>query len=343
VTLPGLVEGTVYHYRIIAQDSVGNAGSTADATFTTVFVVDETAPQISNVNVAPSETSAVVSWQTDELSVGVVEYGLTASYELGVVSSATLGTAHAVTLPGLVEGTVYHYRIIAQDSVGNAGSTADATFTTVPAGGGGGGRAGIVSDDFHTGVLNTGLWTVVDPQGDGTVELVGAGTPDAHLELSVPAGTVHDPWRTNTALRVMQPARDEDFEIEAKFVSEATEQYQNHGLLVEEDDTNFIRFDVFSDGTGLHLYSASLTNGVPSQKVNDIIGSAPTMYLRLARTGDQWTGWYSYDGVIWVTAVSFSHSLTVTSVGVFGGNYTPNPAYTAVVDYFVETSAPIGP
>ena len=54
--------------------------------------------------------------------------------------------------------------------------------------------ADITADDFNTGSLDTQLWNVVDPQGDGTVSLVGAGTPDAHLLLSVPTGTLHDAW-----------------------------------------------------------------------------------------------------------------------------------------------------
>jgi hypothetical protein len=28
--------------------------------------------------------------------------------------------------------------------------------------------AGITADDFHTGVMDTQLWEVVDPHGDGT-------------------------------------------------------------------------------------------------------------------------------------------------------------------------------
>ena len=40
---------------------------------------------------------------------------------------------------------------------------------------------------------------------------------------------------SNTALRVMQPAADEDFELEVKFESEPTQAYQSQGLLVEQD------------------------------------------------------------------------------------------------------------
>ena len=109
------------------------------------------------------------------------------------------------------------------------------------------------SDDFHTGTLNTQLWQVVDPQGDSTVSFTGAGTPDAHLLLSVPAGTIHDANARNTALRVMQPAADENLEIEVKFESEPTQKYQIQGLLVEEDSTNYLRLDVHYTGSELRI------------------------------------------------------------------------------------------
>ena len=141
----------------------------------------------------------------------------------------------------------------------------------------------------------------------------------------------------------MQPAADEDFEIEVKFESEPTQGYQSQGLLVEQDASNYVRFDVYSDGSSLRVFAATFANGAPTIRVNSPIPSGPTTYLRLGRSGNQWTARYSYDGVSWTTAASFSHALTVWSVGVFSGNFTPNPAYTAVVDYFFETSAPINP
>ena len=98
------------------------------------FDLDDSPPQISNVNVAVNGSSATVGWQTDEASVGFVEYGLTPSFELGFVASNTLSTAHSLILPGLVEGQVYHYRITAADSLGNSTTGADATFSTTSGG-----------------------------------------------------------------------------------------------------------------------------------------------------------------------------------------------------------------
>lgn len=182
------------------------------------------------------------------------------------------------------------------DRVDPLGAT-DADLTEGPA---------ISADDFHTGVLDTELWQVVDPRGDGNVQLVGAGSPDAHLRLSVPAGADHDASTNNTALRVMQAAENQDFEIEVKSESEPTKQYQSQGLLVEQDASNYVRFDVFYGGGSLRAYSATFNSGSSTVRVNSSIPSGPITYLRLARSGNQWTARHSHDGSSWATATTFS-------------------------------------
>ena len=354
----------------------------ADTTITASFDLDETPPQIGGGAALADETFASISWETDEPSTGRVEYGLTASYDFGFVESGALSTDHAVDLVDLSPGTLYHYRVIAEDELGNTSVTLDQTFMTLDTSGSGGmggaggdpgtggsggvggdpgtggsggdpgtggsgtvgpGAAGILSDDFRTGSLNEQTWTIVDPRGDSTVSFAGAETADAQMLLSVPEGTKHDPWGTNTALRVMQPAANEDFELEVKFESEPTQKYQGQGLIVEQDAANYIRFDVYSDGNSLNAFSARIQNGKPATRLSQQIPSSPVTYLRLGRTGNDWTLSYSEDGDSWVSLATYSQSLTVSSVGVFASNYNPNPAYTAVVDYFFETSAPIAP
>ena len=211
--------------------------------------------------------------------------------------------------------------------------------------GGATGSGAFVSDDFDAATLDTNLWNIVDPQADGMVSVAGAGTSNAHLLLSVPEGTAHDPWVVNGSLRVMQPATNEDFEIEVKFESQPTEAFQSQGLLVEDDAGDYIRFDVYSDGSplALSLFSAVFAGGEPITQLNQAIAVSPVQYLRLTRTGDVWTEHYSFDGQSWTMVASFTHSLQVSSVGVFAGNFDPSPAYTAVVDYFFETSSPIEP
>ena len=124
----------------------------------------------------------------------------------------------------------------------------------------------------------------------------------------------------------MQPANDEDFQIEAKFESQPSLKYQGQGMLVQADESNYMRFDFHSTGTSFRVFAASITNSSPSIRINKKITPSPTTYLRVERAGDLWTVEYSYDGSSWTTAGSFSHSLAVSSVGVFVSNFNPNPA-----------------
>jgi regulation of enolase protein 1 (concanavalin A-like superfamily) len=308
---------------------------TRDSAVTATFEADTTPPVISNISVTPYETSATVSWQTDEPTTAVVDYGETTAYELGPVDDTNLDQSHTVTLAGLAPDTTYHLQITAFDGSGYQSSSSDVVFSTTID------PSGIESDDFNATVLDSGLWQLVDPVGDGQAVMTGN-----QLELSVPAGTSHDVWRSgNFAARVMQAAADEDFEIEVKFESAVSEKYQLQGLLVEEDAGNYLRFDFYSDGKSTRLFAASFSGGSPSVKKNVSIGSvgAP-LYMRVTRQGDQWTQLYSLDGVNWLTGAEFSRSLVVAAVGVFAGNAGSSaPAHTAVVDYFFNTASPIIP
>lgn len=209
------------------------------------------------------------------------------------------------------------------------------------------GMGRIVSDDFNSCGLDGGGWTFVNPLGDGSYALDGVGTGDARLLLSVPAGRSHDPWTTNPTVRLMQAAEDLDFEIEVKFESVPTRKYQMQGILVEQDASNWIRFDFFHDGSNLRVFAAAGTNGVPSAALNQvIIAQGSALFMRVRREGDVWTQRYSLDGKNWVTSGSFVQPLSVTAVGPFAGNHGWSeaiPAHTAVVDYFFHVDFPIIP
>ncbi|MGQ4647525.1 Ig-like domain-containing protein [Lyngbya aestuarii] len=199
------------------------------------------------------------------------------------------------------------------------------------------------SDDFNSSNLDSNLWTFVNPLGDSSYQLTGTGTENAYLELSVASGSGHDAWNTNNAVRVMQAAQDTDFELEVKFASQPSQRYQIQGLIVEQDANNWLRFDTYYDGSQLNVFAAATTNGSSQAKfsVQVVSGSAP--YLRVNRQGDVWTLQYSADGVNWSAAGSFTQALTVSSVGTFAGNAGDSPAFTAQVDYFFNTAAPIVP
>lgn len=197
-----------------------------------------------------------------------------------------------------------------------------------------------MSDDF-SGAELAPAWIFVDPVGNASFQLVGEGTADPSLSISVPAGSAHDPWGQNGSARLVQLSADSDFEFETKFGSSVTQAYQMQGILVEQDGDDFVRFEVHHDGTTNRFFAASFLGGSGTTQANVALGASTPAYLRVRRQGNSWTAWTSANGQNWTQRASFSHALTVIQAGVFAGNAGPNPAHTATFDYFFDNASPI--
>jgi hypothetical protein len=79
-----------------------------------------------------TNTTATITWTTNEASSSIVEYGLTSSYG-STTTEADTGTgvtSHSVNLTGLDGCTTYHYRVKSNDPSANLGTSSDNTFST---------------------------------------------------------------------------------------------------------------------------------------------------------------------------------------------------------------------
>ena len=94
---------------------------------------DVEAPKISNMNVDVTDTTAIITWDTDEASDSLVGYGLTKNYGDFNDNSGLFVTTHKITLDNLELGKAYHYRVRARDAEGNETSSEDFTFTVAGA------------------------------------------------------------------------------------------------------------------------------------------------------------------------------------------------------------------
>ncbi|MEA2264194.1 MAG: hypothetical protein QOJ51_7019, partial [Acidobacteriaceae bacterium] len=215
---------------------------------------------------------------------------------------------------------------------------ASATYTDT-----GGSTGGIISDNFDESTLNASLWTTENPLGDGIVTMAGTAAT-----LNVPQGTIHDLSTSgDNTLRVMQPVANTDFSVDVRFQSAPEIGNQDEGILVEQDSGDFLRFDVFFNGTiGPELFAAGVSGGNATTFVTTQIAlpKAP-LVLRLGRKGNVWTGSWSTDGVTFTVAPSFTFDLNAASVGPYAGTFAAtafnSPSFTAIVDYFFATSDPI--
>ena len=93
--------------------------------FQYVYSVDQTAPVISDVVASTtSQTSATISWKTNESADSTVNYSLQPDY--GVVRVPTADkTTHSITLENLEAGRTYYFRVVSADADGNQGISAD--------------------------------------------------------------------------------------------------------------------------------------------------------------------------------------------------------------------------
>jgi uncharacterized repeat protein (TIGR01451 family) len=197
-----------------------------------------------------------------------------------------------------------------------------------------------MSDEFNSAILNTSLWTFINPAGNGSFTLNGT-----ELRLTVPAGSVHDVWSTgNNSARIMQNTGNVDFEVAIKFDSAVTSANQMQGIIVEQDSNTFLRFDFRHDGSSPRLFAASVAAGAASFLIDIPLSTSITspVWLKVKRAGNVWTESWSIDGSTYTGSGIFSYTLNATKIGPFVANYgnpaSAAPVMTAAVDYFHNTA-----
>ncbi len=133
-SLTNLKPGTIYYYRVVAEDEGGNVSYSENRSLETaaeVVIADNVPPEISEIDVSLiSTTGATISWITDELAQGKVEYGLTESYGSATALASDYDMEHSAALSNLESGKIYHYKVMAQDEAGNIAFSPDEIFTT---------------------------------------------------------------------------------------------------------------------------------------------------------------------------------------------------------------------
>ena len=189
VGLAGLRPNTVYHYRLVAENSYGTTYG-EDRTFAT-----SGPPQIvaeSTTGIDQTEATVHASIDPDGFATSYrVQYGETSGYGSeasgGSVGSGTTLVAVSVTLSNLAVGKVYHYRIVAE-SEGGAAAEEDQTLTMA--------AAAPIDYSYVSAVTATeaALHTAIDPQGHDTHYYFQYGTqscqttPSACTDLPSPPG-----------------------------------------------------------------------------------------------------------------------------------------------------------
>jgi len=136
MTLTNLLASTTYYFKVASKDQSNNGpAESAAISFATDAAPDTQAPVISEVAAVALDSTAVITWQTDEVSDSSVRFGTSESSLDFNQGDAEDVTSHRVVLANLTPSTAYTFTVESIDRADNkSDASAAATFTTVAAG-----------------------------------------------------------------------------------------------------------------------------------------------------------------------------------------------------------------
>jgi hypothetical protein len=205
VTLTGLNPGTQYYFVAQSTGADGATGYSAVMTFTTTGTQTAPPPTISSVAVnSIANTSAIVTWSTDQAASSQVSYGVTTMYTLSSTLDPALLTAHSVTLTGLMPGTQYDFDVMSANSLSISSTSSNATFTTT-----GTAPGPVMSNIGSSGVMG-GTATVNWTTDEASTSVVNYGTTTGYGSSVSVDGLVTTHSVTLTGL---SPSTAYDFDV----------------------------------------------------------------------------------------------------------------------------------
>ncbi|WP_157079134.1 ThuA domain-containing protein [Herbiconiux solani] len=201
-------------------------------------------------------------------------------------------------------------------------------------------------DEFTGSTLSTCRWTVVNEQP------AGYRVSDGALRIDTTPNDIYggDVGVPNFVLQA-QPEGDE-WTVETKVdASDLDRRYQQGGLILHGDDDNYVKIDIVATNEGgsaitRNLEMRSEIGGVvQNPQPNAPAPANGTVWLRLSKAADVYTGWYSSDGTTWTQiADTFTNAgLGGARVGLFalGNSAQGQVSNTAAFDYFHVVGADV--
>ena len=126
-TWSAMQEGTNY-FSIRVYDNTGNVITLNDPFYVKKDTIN---PTISNLEVtSKTDTTATITWSTDEPSNSEVEYDTTSNTYTYQEFEGDLVTSHSIILTNLDPDTTYFFRVKSTDESGNSIQSDESSFTT---------------------------------------------------------------------------------------------------------------------------------------------------------------------------------------------------------------------
>ena len=152
------------------------------------------------------------------------------------------------------------------------------------------------SDEFEGDSLDTNRWQIIRPDNTRPPTVSGG-----NLNFPIDVGSL---YQAGTSARniIVQPLPSGAVEVTAKITTDPlTENYQQAGLRVYQDDNNWASVHMIYAGTGRDFEFIYENAGNPRNEAADKVGGIPadaplTYWVKLISDGSTLTAAYSYDG-----------------------------------------------
>ena len=103
------------------------------------------------------------------------------------------------------------------------------------------------------------------------------------------------------------------YQITTRVTITPTENFQGAAIFVYQDDDNYLTI-ARRYGNENKVSLRKEVNGV--QTTLEVLEAATTLYLRIDRNGDTYTGTYSTDGIVWINIGGFDLTFNSPKVGI---------------------------
>jgi beta-xylosidase len=190
-------------------------------------------------------------------------------------------------------------------------------------------------DDFAGHLAEGWTWLAEDPSK------WSLSAVDGSLQIMASDASFDGPYLpTNILLR---DAPSGDFEITTALHFTPTSNYQAAGLVVFQDQGDALQLShAFCDSVnacvGDGIYFDNFENGSTTGSNYHIAFHGSTVYLRLQREGNTYTGYYSEDGQNWIITGKHVRDFSQVQVGLIAAQ--SQTAIPAVFDYFTMSVLP---
>ncbi|MEK3890810.1 FIMAH domain-containing protein [Bacillus sp. FSL K6-3431] len=176
-------------------------------------------------------------------------------------------------------------------------------------------------------------WSIINPV-DSNWTLT---EKESHLRIKTLPGDIYQEMNDmkNIFLRDVQ---SEDFEITAKVTAPIRENHQQAGLIIWQDDDNYVRFGHVWDTTTTTGYSLETAKEEKQKysKANNMARhpGSDSVYMKFKKVGNEYTTYY-WSGLKWEKAADpITASLDNVKVGLYATSTGSNKNINADFDYF---------